>query len=211
MVGLKDFWRTPTRSRPTTSPTSSPYFCRTASGHFSEAYAQPGLPVADGAENPARVVEITHQQLLEMPRQSRSRSSPRIQGWSATLLAGVPMREIRDLVRPAANAKWVVFYLFADGPVGGRYYDCHPIASTYHDPTIPALRDERRPTQRVPRLDPAAQRGRTRLQTGQGIEAIEFESFEGVSARLGGWQRRPGVLRLPDADLLRGGDREKRT
>jgi len=39
-------------------------------------------------------------------------------------------------IKPAANAKWVVFYSFADGPVSGRYYDCHPIASMDHELTI---------------------------------------------------------------------------
>ena len=61
----------------------------------------------------------------------------RVAGWSGVAKwAGVPMREICELVRPAGNAKWVVFYSFSDGPVGGRYYDCHPIASMYHDLTI---------------------------------------------------------------------------
>ena len=46
------------------------------------------------------------------------------------------MRRICELVRPAANARWVVFYSFADGSVGGRYYDCHPISSMYHEQTI---------------------------------------------------------------------------
>ena len=40
---------------------------------------------------------------------------------------GVSLQTILDLVRPKPEAKWVVFYSFADGPEGGIYYDVHAI------------------------------------------------------------------------------------
>jgi DMSO/TMAO reductase YedYZ molybdopterin-dependent catalytic subunit len=51
-----------------------------------------------------------------------------IQGWSGVAKwGGVSMQTVMDLVRPAPEAKWVVFYSIADGPDGGIYYDAHPI------------------------------------------------------------------------------------
>ena len=38
---------------------------------------------------------------------------------------GVPMRDILDLVKPTAKARYAVLYSFADGGDGGRYYDTH--------------------------------------------------------------------------------------
>jgi DMSO/TMAO reductase YedYZ molybdopterin-dependent catalytic subunit len=37
------------------------------------------------------------------------------------------MSAILDLVKPAPEAKWVIFYSYAAGPDGGLYYDAHPI------------------------------------------------------------------------------------
>jgi len=42
------------------------------------------------------------------------------------------MRVICDLVKPAPNAEKVAFHSFADGPEGGRYYDCRSIANMRH-------------------------------------------------------------------------------
>ncbi len=36
------------------------------------------------------------------------------------------MATIADLVKPKAEARWVVFYSLGDGPDGGLYYDTHP-------------------------------------------------------------------------------------
>ena len=35
------------------------------------------------------------------------------------------MRDILDLVKPTAKARYAVLYSFADGGDGGRYYDTH--------------------------------------------------------------------------------------
>lgn len=51
-----------------------------------------------------------------------------IQGWSGIAKwGGVSMQSIMDLVKPNPEAKWVIFYSFAEGPDGGIYYDAHPI------------------------------------------------------------------------------------
>jgi len=173
----------------------SPYFWPNGERPLSEAYAQLkaggwadyALRVDGLVENP---VEITYQQLLEMPRQEQITQHFCIQGWSGIAKwAGVPMQEICDLVRPAANAKWVVFYSFADGPVGGRYYDCHPIASMYHDLTILAYEMNGAP---LNESHGAPIRLRNEVELGfkqvKWIEAIEFvESFEGLGAGQGGY------------------------
>ena len=57
-----------------------------------------------------------------------------IQGWSGIAKwGGVSMQAVMDLVHPAPEAKWVVFYSLGDGPDGGVYYDAHPIEQmAYH-------------------------------------------------------------------------------
>ena len=51
----------------------------------------------------------------------------------------------------------MVFYSFADGAVGGRYYDCHPIASMFHEQTILPLALRPRRKLIIQRLCPGRQ------------------------------------------------------
>ncbi len=138
----------------------------------------------------ANPVELTYEQLRGMPKQEQITQHFCIQGWSGVAKwAGVPMRSICELVRPAPNAKWVVFYSFSDGPVGGRYYDCHPIASMYHDLTILAYEMNGEP---LNESHGAPLRLRDEVELGfkqvKWIEAIEFvESFEYLGAGQGGY------------------------
>ena len=135
-------------------------------------------------------VELSYAELLAMPKQEQITQHFCIQGWSGVAKwAGVPMRSICELVRPAANAKWVVFYSFSDGPVGGRYYDCHPIASMYHDLTILAYEMNGEP---LNESHGAPLRLRDEVELGfkqvKWIEAIEFvETFEHLGAGQGGY------------------------
>lgn len=135
-------------------------------------------------------VELSYAELLAMPKQEQVTQHFCIQGWSGVAKwAGVPMREICELVRPAGNAKWVVFYSFSDGPVGGRYYDCHPIASMYHDLTILAYEMNGEP---LNESHGAPLRLRNEVELGfkqvKWIEAIEFvETFEHLGAGQGGY------------------------
>jgi thiosulfate reductase cytochrome b subunit len=135
-------------------------------------------------------VELSYRQLLEMPRQEQITQHFCIQGWSGVAKwAGVPMRDICALVRPAANAKWVVFYSFADGSVGGRFYDCHPIESMHHDLTILAYEMNGEP---LNESHGAPLRLRDEVELGfkqvKWVQAIEFvESFAHLGAGQGGY------------------------
>lgn len=46
------------------------------------------------------------------------------------------MRDILDLVKPTAEARYAVFYSLADGADGGRYYDVHKVHNMRHALTI---------------------------------------------------------------------------
>ncbi len=173
----------------------SPYFW--PNGERPESTQYRALQAGDWADYRLRVdglvdnpVELGYGDLLAMTKQNQITQHFCIQGWSGIAKwGGVPMREICDLVRPAPNAKWVVFYSFADGPVGGRYYDCHPIASMYHDLTILAYEMNDAP---LNESHGAPLRLRNEVELGfkqvKWIEAIEFvESFDHLGAGHGGY------------------------
>ena len=173
----------------------SPYFWINGERPLSEDYAR--LKAGNWADYKLRIdglvetpVELSYAQLREMARQSQITQHFCIQGWSAIgEWAGVPMRAICDLVKPAANAKWVVFYSFGEGSVGGRYYDCHPIANMYHEQTILAYDLNGEP---LNESHGAPVRLRDEVELGfkqvKWIEAIEFvESFDHLGAGLGGY------------------------
>jgi DMSO/TMAO reductase YedYZ molybdopterin-dependent catalytic subunit/thiosulfate reductase cytochrome b subunit len=138
----------------------------------------------------AKPQRFAYGQLQAMPRQEQITQHFCIQGWSGIAKwAGVPMRAICDEVQPALNARWVVFYSFSEGPVGGRYYDCHPIGSMYHDLTILAYEMNGEP---LSESHGAPLRLRNEVELGfkqvKWIEAIEFvESFEHLGAGQGGY------------------------
>jgi sulfoxide reductase catalytic subunit YedY len=78
-------------------------------------------------ENP---VVVTTKQLKAIPKKEQIAQHYCIQGWSGIAKRGaVPMKQYVDMVRPLPQAKWVVFYSFADG---GRYYDAHDIRHMQH-------------------------------------------------------------------------------
>ena len=67
-------------------------------------------------------------QLRALPHHEQITQHFCIQGWSGIAKwGGVSMQTILDLVQPAPEAKWVVFYSLGDGPDAGIYYDAHPI------------------------------------------------------------------------------------
>ena len=173
----------------------SPYFWPNGEPPRSERYEK--LKSGGWADYRLRIdglvgnpVEISFAELHAMPRQEQITQHFCIQGWSGIAKwAGVPMRAICDLVQPAADAKWVVFYSFADGPVGGRYYDCHPIASMYHELTILAYEMNGAP---LNESHGAPLRLRNEVELGfkqvKWIEAVEFvDSFEHLGAGQGGY------------------------
>ena len=174
----------------------SPYFW--INGHLPTSEEYQRLKTGNWADYRLRIdglvenpVELSYAQLRAMPRQAQITQHFCIQGCSAIgEWAGVPMRAICELVKPAANAKWVAFYSFGDGPgEDGRYYDCHPIANMYHEQTILAYELNGEP---LNESHGAPLRLRDEVELGfkqvKWIEAIEFvESFEHLGAGLGGY------------------------
>jgi len=77
-------------------------------------------------------VHLTYDELHALPKHENITQHYCIQGWSGVAKwGGVRLSDILEVVRPLPSARWVVFYSFADGadgPGGGRYYDCHKIA-----------------------------------------------------------------------------------
>jgi methionine sulfoxide reductase catalytic subunit len=138
-------------------------------------------------ENP---VELSFDQLKAMPKQEQITQHYCIQGWSGVAKwGGVPMRDILALVRPLPQARWVVFYSFAPGAEGGRYYDAHDITHMQHRLTLLAYEMNGEP---LNELHGAPLRLRNELELGfkhvKWIEAVEFvASFEHLGAGQGGY------------------------
>lgn len=134
--------------------------------------------------------ELSYAELLALPRRDQITQHFCIQGWSGIAKwSGVPMSVICDMVQPAHNANWVVFYSFADGPEGGRYYDCHPIGNMRHEQTMLAYEMNGEP---LNESHGAPVRLRDEVELGfkqvKWIAAIEFvESFEHLGAGQGGY------------------------
>ncbi|MEO6031781.1 MAG: molybdopterin-dependent oxidoreductase, partial [Burkholderiaceae bacterium] len=82
-------------------------------------------------------MELSLAQIKAMPRQEQITTHFCIQGWSGVAKwGGVPMRHLLELVKPAAQARYAVFYSLADGSDGGRYYDAHRLAQLRLELTI---------------------------------------------------------------------------
>jgi len=173
----------------------SPYFWTNGEKPESDEYQR--LKAGDWAEYRLRIdglvqspLDLSYAELLALPKRDQITQHFCIQGWSGIAKwSGVPMRVICDLVKPAPNAEWVVFYSFADGPEGGRYYDCHPIANMRHDQTILAYEMNGEP---LNESHGAPVRLRDEVELGfkqvKWIAAIEFvESFAHLGAGRGGY------------------------
>src|SRR5262245_19243578 len=145
------------------------------------------LPVDGLLENP---VVLSFDQLKAMPKQEQITQHYCIQGWSGVAKwGGVPMRDIVKLVRPLPHARWAVFYSFADGGEGGRYYDAHDITHMRHHLTLLAYEMNGEP---LNELHGAPLRLRNELELGfkhvKWVEAIEFlDSFTHLGAGQGGY------------------------
>src|SRR5262245_31582268 len=173
----------------------SPFFWPNGTLPTSEAYADLRnngfrdytLRVDGLVENP---VVLSFDQLKAMPKQEQITQHYCIQGWSGIAKwGGVPMRDIVALVRPLPQARWAVFYSFAPGGEGGRYYDAHDITHMQHHLTLLAYEMNGEP---LNELHGAPLRLRNELELGfkhvKWIEAIEFvESFAHLGAGQGGY------------------------
>ncbi len=186
------------RSNPTATYAESdisPYFWTNGEKPESDEYQR--LKAGGWSEYRLRVdglvqspLELSYAELLALPKQDQITQHFCIQGWSGIAKwSGVPMRAICDLAKPAPSAEWVVFYSFADGPEGGRYYDCHPIANMRHEQTILAYEMNGEP---LNESHGAPVRLRDEVELGfkqvKWIAAIEFvESFAHLGAGRGGY------------------------
>ncbi|WP_237158447.1 molybdopterin-dependent oxidoreductase [Mycolicibacterium fortuitum] len=78
----------------------------------------------------ATPLKLSYAGLLALPKHEQITGHYCIQGWSGVAKwGGVRMADILSMVQPLPEARWVVFYSFANGaePGHGRYYDCHRI------------------------------------------------------------------------------------
>lgn len=99
--------------------------------HYENNFADYRLRVSGLVENP---MELDLKQLRELPYHEQITQHFCIQGWSGVAKwGGISMQTVVDLVQPTPEAKWVVFYSFAEGSDEGIYYDAQPIEQmSYH-------------------------------------------------------------------------------
>ena len=68
-----------------------------------------------------RPAELSFAELKAMHKQEQIQTHFCIQGWSGVAKwGGVPMRDILDLVKPTAEARYAALYSFADGGDGSQ-------------------------------------------------------------------------------------------
>lgn len=135
-------------------------------------------------------VALSLAELRALPKQEQITTHFCIQGWSGVAKwGGVPMRDILDLVKPTAAARYAVLYSFADGADGGRYYDTLSLVNMRHQLTMLAYEMNGAP---VSVLHGAPLRLRCENELGfkmvKWIEAIEFVAgFADLGAGKGGY------------------------
>jgi DMSO/TMAO reductase YedYZ molybdopterin-dependent catalytic subunit len=145
------------------------------------------LRIGGLVDNP---VALSLADLRALPKQEQITTHFCIQGWSGVAKwGGVPMRDILDLVRPAAGARYAVLYSFADGADGGRYYDTLALVNMRHKLTMLAYEMNGAP---VSVLHGAPLRLRCENELGfkmvKWIAAIEFVAdFADLGAGKGGY------------------------
>jgi len=135
-------------------------------------------------------IELSYAELLAMPKREQITQHYCIQGWSGIAKwGGVALSDLMAKVQPTPEAKWVVFYSFADGPEGGRYYDCHPLENMDHEQTILAYEMNGEPLNEshgAPfRLRDEVELGFKQVKWVQAIELVA--SFEHLGAGHGGY------------------------
>jgi thiosulfate reductase cytochrome b subunit len=85
-------------------------------------------------------VSLSLDDLRALPHHEQITQHFCIQGWSGVAKwGGVSMQSILETVRPRPEAKWVVFYSFAQGSEEGIYYDVHDIEQMSYRLTMLAL------------------------------------------------------------------------
>ncbi len=154
---------------------------------LKEGFASYRLRVGGLVENPR---EFSYGELKAMPKQEQITEHFCIQGWSGVAKwGGVRMRDILQIVNPAPEARYAVFYSYSEGSEGGGYYDVHQIQNMRHDLTILAYERNGAP---LGVLHGAPLRLRCENELGfkmvKWIEAIEFaREFSHLGAGNGGY------------------------
>src|ERR1700678_1525774 len=115
------------------------------------------------------------------------------------------MRDILEIVKPRPEARYAVFYSFAEGAAGGGYYDAHKIQNMRHQLTILAYEMNGAP---VSVLHGAPLRLRCENELGFKNGQVDrshrvCSRFRPSRCRPGGIQRGPRILWLPDVYLMR--------
>ncbi|HJS18480.1 MAG TPA: molybdopterin-dependent oxidoreductase [Anaerolineales bacterium] len=134
--------------------------------------------------------EISYADLKAMPKQEQITKHFCIQGWSGVAKwGGVPMRHILKVVKPKPEARYVVFYSFAEGAEGGIYYDVHSMQNMRHRLSLLAYEMNGEP---LNFLHGAPLRLRCENQLGfkmvKWVQAIEFvHDFRHLGAGQGGY------------------------
>ena len=165
-----------------TMPTSAEFDALMVDGFSGFALRVGGLVEAPSV--------FSYAELKAMPKQEQITTHFCIQGWSGVAKwGGIPMRHILELVRPTPDARYAVFYSFADGADAGRYYDVHKISNMRHELTILAYEMNGAP---IGVLHGAPLRLRCENELGfkmvKWIAAIEFvHDFADLGAGRGGY------------------------
>lgn len=154
---------------------------------LNEDFSDYRLRVNGLVENP---VELDLTQLRDLARHDQITQHFCIQGWSGVAKwGGISMQTILDVAKPRPEAKWVIFYSFAEGPDGGIYYDAQPIEQMSYHLTMLAYDMNDEP---LSYGHGAPLRLRNELQLGfklvKWIKGIEFvEHFSEIGGGYGGY------------------------
>lgn len=93
-----------------------------------------------------RPVELSLVDLKELGVKQQITRHDCIQGWSGIAeWGGVPFRRVMELVKPRADARWVIFYSYGEGGEGGQYYDSHSIDDLRHPQSMLAFEMNEQP------------------------------------------------------------------
>jgi DMSO/TMAO reductase YedYZ molybdopterin-dependent catalytic subunit len=134
--------------------------------------------------------EFTVDQLRKIDFREQITEHYCIQGWSGIAKwGGTPMAKLLELVKPDSSVRYVVFYSYADGADGGRYYDVHTLSNMEHELTLLAYEMNGQP---LTLHHGAPFRLRCENELGfkqvKWIEAIEFvDDFKHLGAGQGGY------------------------
>lgn len=138
-------------------------------------------------ENPR---EFSYAELKAMPKQEQITEHFCIQGWSGVAKwGGVQMHHILEIVKPTREARYAVFYSFAEGHDEGIYYDVHNMRNMRHELTILAYEMNGSP---LPLIHGAPVRLRCENELGfkqvKWLQAIEFvHDYKHLGAGQGGY------------------------